>query len=476
MILGGYLERYFNSCKIVIMSGAFLVASACFSASFVKTLSSFVLLYGCMFGIGVGMSYTSSIVLCARWNPDHKSLVTGCIVSGIGIGAFIFGLLSVHLVNPHNIPVGVDGYYPAYCSVTERVPTMLRTLGAIYACLMTVGCSLIVDLPPEESSQPSKFHILDQGDNWIGQGRESRSVSFSSSGKGRESRSHSNASVLYGTLDASIDVVNDHEKDCLSSQNSASLTLRDSEIPFSSQEFDHDCGHSQQHVLVGILGELTPLEVVVSSHAWQLSMSYVMTTVGGVYLAGNVAELGGNYFAATSFLTGVASSSSLFNGFGRPLWGALGDRFGSMKVVQIMSFIYALIIYTYNWASSLQSEFLFCLWTFSIFFCLGGNFCLYFPISITISGSTHASANYGLIFMGLSVCEFLNIMILAKYEVSFADASAFMGTLCMLGCFNINWLAYRLQNHQSNRTEKKESDCVNFELQHKNDVIQVAPR
>ncbi len=51
----------------------------------------------------------------------------------------------------------------------------------------------------------------------------------------------------------------------------------------------------------------------------------------------------------------------------------------------------------------------------------------------------------------------------------------FWGTLCMLGCFNINWLAYRLQNHQSNQDLKERSYHVDIELQNKKYAMEVAP-
>ena len=507
MILGGYLEKQFNSSKSVIILGTFLVAASCFCSSFVTTLASLLVLYGCLFGIGIGMSYTSTIALCVRWNPEHKSLVTGCIVCGIGLGAFIFGFLSNHIVNPHGVPVGEDGYYPSYCAITERVPIMFRTLGAMYACLITIGCSLIVDLPhdtpsllplPLSSSAtsvvPCDSISIQQGRNLYDedlkeQARESRSASLASSDKeGRDSRANSYLPLYYGALNSVNEVDDNHlGEEYPFNQNEISLSsvtdilmLRDAQGNTPSLDMESE-GEGEEQVQqdddddIGILGELYPTELVLSSYGWQLSACYVMTTVGGVYLAGNIAELGGEYFSTTSFLTAVVSSSSLFNGFGRPLWGALADRFGAMKVMQVMSFVFALIIYTYNWASSLQNQSLFCVWTFSIFFFLGGNFCLYFPITISMSGKTHAASNYGLIFLGLSICEYFNIILLARYKVKFADASTLLGTLCMLGCININWLAYRLKSRQSRHDRNKTAYDIVVEPQNVDESVELTP-
>ena len=171
---------------------------------------------------------------------------------------------------------------------------------------------------------------------------------------------------------------------------------------------------------------------------------------------------GGKYFSSVTFLTTTVAAASLFNGFGRPIWGALADRYGALNVIQVMSAVFSLIILSYNHVSSLKSEALFSIWTYSILFCIGGNFCLYMPISITVSGKKHAMANYGLIFIGLSISELLCIVILAKIKISFEDACFSMGVLCLLGCINLVYLSSRLNGVTSLSEKVGESirdDC-----------------
>ena len=94
MVLGGFLDNYWRSSKAVVALGCTLIASACFIASISSSLLVFIIFYGGLFGSGFGITYSSTIVLCVKFNPKQKSLVTGCIVAGIGLGAFTFGLLA----------------------------------------------------------------------------------------------------------------------------------------------------------------------------------------------------------------------------------------------------------------------------------------------------------------------------------------------------------------------------------------------
>ena len=225
---------------------------------------------------------------------------------------------------------------------------------------------------------------------------------------------------------------------------------------------------------IGVLGELRPSELIQSDYAWHLSACYCMTTVGGMYLSGQIAFYGTQYFSSTAFLTTVVAASNIFNGCGRPVWGVLADRYGALKVIQVMSAVYSMIIFSYHYIASFQSEYLFAVWTFAILFCVGGNFCLYMPISISLSGKKYAVSNYGLIFLGLSICEYLNIVILAKVKISFRDACTCMGLLCFIGCLNLNYLAVRLDNFAAKREENAKTDVnVSVDLE---EVINVEDR
>lgn len=52
----------------------------------------------------MGKGFFYSTALHASWShlPGRKGLVTGIITSGMGFGAFIWGIVALSLVNPDN--------------------------------------------------------------------------------------------------------------------------------------------------------------------------------------------------------------------------------------------------------------------------------------------------------------------------------------------------------------------------------------
>ncbi len=58
----------------------------------------FYLGYGVVGGIGIGLGYVTPVSTVAKWFPDKKGLVTGVVVMGFGIGAFVMSKLLVPIL------------------------------------------------------------------------------------------------------------------------------------------------------------------------------------------------------------------------------------------------------------------------------------------------------------------------------------------------------------------------------------------
>jgi hypothetical protein len=97
-------------------------------------------------GIGIGLSYSSPIVCGFKYFKKSKGIVTGVITTGTGAGPFLFGLVATTFVNRENYPVDESTglYDPVMSPVVERVPSMFRLLGAIYALCGFLGASLLI--------------------------------------------------------------------------------------------------------------------------------------------------------------------------------------------------------------------------------------------------------------------------------------------------------------------------------------------
>ncbi len=72
-------------------------------ASFANSWEVYVILTGIIYPIGIGLVYLVPILCGWEWFPLHKGLVSGLILSGYGLGGFIFGFISTKLVNPNNV-------------------------------------------------------------------------------------------------------------------------------------------------------------------------------------------------------------------------------------------------------------------------------------------------------------------------------------------------------------------------------------
>ena len=155
----------------------------------------------------------------------------------------ILDLLSIlynrWIVNPGNEEVGPSGYYLPESKVVQRVPHLFFTLGCIYACLMLIGFSLISEPPKDEEYDEVISTEL---------------VNVGTAGTG----------LLLTNLPGTYGSESELSPDA------------------------HKGSGKVEPTSIGVLGELTPQQLIRSSYSWHLSSCYCMTVVGGMYLSGQV--------------------------------------------------------------------------------------------------------------------------------------------------------------------------------------------
>ena len=124
-----------------------LIGSVLFSAGYViaagaltlDLLPLFYVGYGVIGGAGIGLGYVTPVATVAKWFPDHKGLVTGIVVMGFGVGAF---LLSKGLAPLLVVRAG------------DELAQVFLWLGVIFACLL-IPCSLLLSDPPAPAAAPA---------------------------------------------------------------------------------------------------------------------------------------------------------------------------------------------------------------------------------------------------------------------------------------------------------------------------------
>uniref|UniRef100_A0A7S4F4J8 Major facilitator superfamily (MFS) profile domain-containing protein n=1 Tax=Chrysotila carterae TaxID=13221 RepID=A0A7S4F4J8_CHRCT len=153
MPLGPMLEKFMGP-RLTALLGALMMGCGVTLAASAKTLKHFVLLWSVMFGLGVGIAYQQPFITGARWFPKKKGMVTGAIISGLGVSAFLFNILSTKLINPKNLEAVNDAFPP---EIYASWPSLLRTLGLIYGTLAVVGALL----QSNPNSHDAKYPLLD---------------------------------------------------------------------------------------------------------------------------------------------------------------------------------------------------------------------------------------------------------------------------------------------------------------------------
>lgn len=90
-VIGGKLAAKYSTRMVVILGGLILFAGF-FLASFVTSAFPWGLwlTYGVMGGVGMGFTYSTTIACAQKWFPDKRGLVTGIIVSALGLGGVVF--------------------------------------------------------------------------------------------------------------------------------------------------------------------------------------------------------------------------------------------------------------------------------------------------------------------------------------------------------------------------------------------------
>ena len=103
--LSGQLLEKLGPKKQGIIGGIIVAAGwilASFVASGTESVPLFVLTYGVIGGIGVGLCYIAPIQVATRWFPDKKGLATGLTVAGFGGSPFISTYLGQELIKMNN--------------------------------------------------------------------------------------------------------------------------------------------------------------------------------------------------------------------------------------------------------------------------------------------------------------------------------------------------------------------------------------
>ncbi|HPC62004.1 MAG TPA: OFA family MFS transporter [Verrucomicrobiota bacterium] len=135
MIFAGRLQDRIGP-RIVTTLGGLILGAGLTASAFVRTPAAMVLTFGIIGGIGIGLGYSATTPPAIKWFPPaRKGLITGLVVSGVGIAAVYISPLTQYLLKAHGIA------------------TTFLALGLGAAVLVAVLSQLVSNPPP--GYQPS---------------------------------------------------------------------------------------------------------------------------------------------------------------------------------------------------------------------------------------------------------------------------------------------------------------------------------
>lgn len=121
----------------ILFSGGYLIAGL---ALHLGAIPLFYLGYGVLGGAGIGLGYVTPVATAAKWFPEKKGMVTGIVVMGFGVGAFLLS----------------KGLAPVLLGYTAGdLPMVFMWLGIVFACLLLPSSLVLSDPPGTPAYRPS---------------------------------------------------------------------------------------------------------------------------------------------------------------------------------------------------------------------------------------------------------------------------------------------------------------------------------
>jgi MFS transporter, OFA family, oxalate/formate antiporter len=91
--------------RYVAMLGGIILGLGLISSSFARTPTQMLLTFGLVGGIGIGLGYSATTPPSIKWFPPaRKGLITGIVVSGVGLAAVYIAPLTQYLLRVTSIP------------------------------------------------------------------------------------------------------------------------------------------------------------------------------------------------------------------------------------------------------------------------------------------------------------------------------------------------------------------------------------
>ncbi|KAL4512636.1 hypothetical protein ABPG72_020473 [Tetrahymena utriculariae] len=222
------------------------------------------------------------------------------------------------------------------------------------------------------------------------------------------------------------------------------------------------------------LNKLGAPSILVAFKQPQLYVSFLLgiSAIGfGVLINGNYKSIAKDYgFTNDNYQTLVGSLGGIANGFSRPLWASLLDKFTFKHVLNVILGIQIVCIFTMRLISSNQIFFI--IWVFITHMTMGAVLGMWPVLSAQLNGVKVGSQLFGLYWFGFSMATMIQFLIILglKKSIRFDNIYYIYAIQAILSVliiqfypFKVNWSKYYLIKQkmlelptQNNHNQQKE--------------------
>lgn len=128
MIFAGRIQDKVGP-RIIATIGGVLLGLGLVVARFATDLTTFVVGFSVLGGIGIGAAYVCPIATCVKWFPDKRGLITGLAVAGFGAGGLVFTPIAKTLI------------------LSQGIMNTFMYLGIIFFVAVVIGAQLMKNPP-----------------------------------------------------------------------------------------------------------------------------------------------------------------------------------------------------------------------------------------------------------------------------------------------------------------------------------------
>ncbi|MBN2038486.1 MAG: OFA family MFS transporter [Spirochaetes bacterium] len=133
---GGINLPKYGPRKLAMTGGAFfgigyLISAFAFS---IHNLPLFLVGYGVIGGIGLGLGYVTPVATAAKWFPDKKGFITGMVVMGFGFGALVMSKILA----------------PLFLGLTNGNLVLVFLFIGIVMLIITLSAGFFLQNPPKD--------------------------------------------------------------------------------------------------------------------------------------------------------------------------------------------------------------------------------------------------------------------------------------------------------------------------------------